>query len=190
MVSLMLQLQQQQQQQQQEQQQQQQYAEVIDGSEDWLRLMKAVFDFGSLRKLIESGRGKKGKSGNSAGNRALNGEIAADSDAEFHGDSENAPNFQFKFLFDAMNGAGGPTAYRLFVEELGADPKALRRCKALPDFGGIHPDPNLVYAGELVRIMGVNTPEKVTEETPHFAAAADGDCDRNMILGTVLFILF
>ena len=50
------------------------------------------------------------------------------------------------------------------------------------DFGGGHPDPNLTYAKELVHRMGLGktAPE---DEPPVFGAAADGDADRNMILG-------
>jgi len=47
---------------------------------------------------------------------------------------------------------------------------------ALEDFGGGHPDPNLVYAHELVDIL-------YGENAPDFGAASDGDGDRNMILG-------
>ena len=44
------------------------------------------------------------------------------------------------------------------------------------DFGGGHPDPNPVWASELVGIMtGPNAPD--------FGAASDGDGDRNMIIG-------
>lgn len=52
-----------------------------------------------------------------------------------------------------------------------------------PDFGGRHPDPNLVYAKELVDIMAVYDGDKAPTTTPVFAAACDGDADRNMILG-------
>jgi len=45
----------------------------------------------------------------------------------------------------------------------------------LPDFGGAHPDPNLVYAHELVELL-------YGSEAPDFGAASDGDGDRNMIL--------
>jgi hypothetical protein len=44
------------------------------------------------------------------------------------------------------------------------------------DFGGGHPDPNLTYAEELVKIM-------YADDAPVFGAASDGDGDRNMILG-------
>jgi phosphoglucomutase len=46
----------------------------------------------------------------------------------------------------------------------------------LPDFGGGHPDPNLVHARELVDLMN-------GDEPPAFGAASDGDGDRNMVLG-------
>jgi len=53
---------------------------------------------------------------------------------------------------------------------------------AQADFGGGHPDPNLTYAKKLVQVMGLGkTPP--TKEPPEFGAAADGDADRNMILG-------
>ena len=56
----------------------------------------------------------------------------------------------------------------------------LIRCNPLPDFGGIHPDPNLKYAEGLVeRMMAGGTA---------FGAANDGDGDRNMILGDGIFV--
>jgi phosphoglucomutase len=59
------------------------------------------------------------------------------------------------------------------------------RCEVLPDFGGGHPDPNLTYAADLVKKMGVF--EK-NESAPQFGAACDGDADRNMILGKGFFV--
>ena len=51
----------------------------------------------------------------------------------------------------------------------------------LPDFGGHHPDPNLVHAAELVlRMSGADAPD--------FGAACDGDGDRNLILGRDFFV--
>ena len=49
------------------------------------------------------------------------------------------------------------------------------------DFGGGHPDPNLTYAKELVSRMGLG--KNPNSDPPEFGAAADGDADRNMILG-------
>jgi phosphoglucomutase len=42
--------------------------------------------------------------------------------------------------------------------------------------------PNLTYAKELVAHMGLGKSES-EGEPPKFGAAADGDADRNMILG-------
>lgn len=50
------------------------------------------------------------------------------------------------------------------------------------DFGGGHPDPNLTYAKELVQRMGLGKTAPAVEP-PEFGAAADGDADRNMVLG-------
>ena len=55
------------------------------------------------------------------------------------------------------------------------------------DFGGGHPDPNLTYAKELVERMGLGKTSNV--EPPEFGAAADGDADRNMILGKRYYYL-
>lgn len=76
---------------------------------------------------------------------------------------------------DAMSGVMGPTVHRIFGEVLGVNPSHLIRCTPLPDFGGSHPDPNLVYAAELVTTMESGEYE--------FGVAFDGDGDRNMILG-------
>ncbi|HVT36481.1 MAG TPA: alpha-D-glucose phosphate-specific phosphoglucomutase, partial [Nevskiaceae bacterium] len=83
--------------------------------------------------------------------------------------------------FDAMHAVTGPYAQRIFVEQLGAPANSL--CNAIPleDFGGGHPDPNLIYAKPLVELM-------MGESAPDFGAASDGDGDRNMILGRGIFI--
>jgi phosphoglucomutase len=79
-------------------------------------------------------------------------------------------------LFDAMHGVTGPYAHRILEQELGAAPGTVLNGIPLEDFGGHHPDPNLVHAHDLVqRLSGANAPD--------FGAACDGDGDRNMILG-------
>ena len=50
----------------------------------------------------------------------------------------------FSMCFDGMHGVAGPYANKIFGEIFGV--KDLMRCNVLPDFGGGHPDPNLVYA--------------------------------------------
>ncbi|KAH0950242.1 hypothetical protein HN011_009188 [Eciton burchellii] len=87
----------------------------------------------------------------------------------------------FKILIDSMNGVTGPYVRRIFNAELGIDNTNLVNTKPLEDFGGLHPDPNLTYAKDLVNAM---------KEGPYdFGAAFDGDGDRNMILGKGAFFV-
>lgn len=87
----------------------------------------------------------------------------------------------FRIVFDAMNAVTGPYAIRILQDILGAPEGSVIRGQALPDFGGGHPDPNLVYAAELVALMQGLDP-------PDLGAASDGDGDRNMILGPHCFV--
>ncbi|ABN65289.1 phosphoglucomutase [Scheffersomyces stipitis CBS 6054] len=86
----------------------------------------------------------------------------------------------FKVLFDSLNGVTGPYGYKIFVEELGLPLNSIQNYHPLPDFGGLHPDPNLTYAHTLV--------ERVDKENIAFGAASDGDGDRNMIYGAGTFV--
>ena len=52
--------------------------------------------------------------------------------------------------FDGMHGVAGPYAHALFGTELGLSTSSLHNCIPSETFGGGHPDPNLVYAAELV----------------------------------------
>ncbi|MCS7031322.1 MAG: alpha-D-glucose phosphate-specific phosphoglucomutase [Gloeomargarita sp. SKYG116] len=90
-------------------------------------------------------------------------------------------NGRFRMCFDAMNAVTGPYAHRILEEMLGAPAGTVIRGTPLEDFGGGHPDPNLVYARELVDLM-------FKEDGPDFGAASDGDGDRNMILGRQCFV--
>ncbi|GAB4828743.1 Phosphoglucomutase-1 [Ancistrocladus abbreviatus] len=94
---------------------------------------------------------------------------------------------KFTFCYDALHGVAGAYAKRIFVEELGADEKSLLNCTPKEDFGGGHPDPNLTYAKELVERMGLGKSNSHVEP-PEFGAAADGDADRNMVLGKRFFV--
>lgn len=87
----------------------------------------------------------------------------------------------FTMKFDAMNAVTGPYALKIFEETLGAAKGSVMNAVPLPDFGGLHPDPNLVYARELVDIM-------YSDQAPDFGGANDGDGDRNMILGSHFFV--
>lgn len=86
----------------------------------------------------------------------------------------------FKLLFDALNGITGPYGHAIFVEELGLPESSIQNCVPKPDFGGLHPDPNLTYAHTLV--------SRVDNEGIAFGAASDGDGDRNMIYGAGTFV--
>jgi phosphoglucomutase len=87
----------------------------------------------------------------------------------------------FSMRFDAMNAVTGPYAYEILQTRLGAPAGTVLRGKPLPDFGGAHPDPNLVHATELVATMR-------GADAPDFGAASDGDGDRNMILGRDFYV--
>ena len=86
----------------------------------------------------------------------------------------------FKTLFDALHGVTGPYGVAIFEKELGLPGSTTQNCEPSPDFGGGHPDPNLVYAHSLV--------EAVDKNKIQFGAASDGDGDRNMIYGAKTFV--
>jgi len=99
----------------------------------------------------------------------------------------------FSILFDGMHGAGGLFAKRVLVEELGLPESSLMRCNPLPDFGKCHPDPNLTYASELVKKMGLKSDGSAdssidASSLPMLGAANDGDGDRNLIAGAGFFV--
>ena len=87
----------------------------------------------------------------------------------------------FRMRFDAMHAVTGPYAHEILERRLGAAPGTVIHGTPLPDFGGSHPDPNLVHARTLVE-------EMFSEAAPDFGAASDGDGDRNMILGRGFFV--
>lgn len=87
----------------------------------------------------------------------------------------------FTMRFDAMNAVTGPYALKIFEEILGASKGTVVHYIPLEDFGGLHPDPNLIYAKELVDLM-------YSDNAPDMGAANDGDGDRNMILGKKFFV--
>lgn len=86
-----------------------------------------------------------------------------------------------RVCFDAMHAVTGPYAQRILVEQLGAPTSSVMNATPLEDFGGGHPDPNLIYAKHLVELSNA-------ANSPDLLAASDGDGDRNMILGAGVFI--
>ena len=87
----------------------------------------------------------------------------------------------FRMRFDAMHAVTGPYAKEIFENRLGAPKGTARNSIPLPDFGGHHPDPNLVHAKHLYD-------EMMGPDAPDFGAASDGDGDRNLIIGKGIFI--
>lgn len=82
----------------------------------------------------------------------------------------------FRMAFDAMNAVTGPYATEILERRLGAPAGTVQRGEPLPDFGGGHPDPHPDHTPELTaRMFG--------DDPLDFAAASDGDGDRNMIMG-------
>ncbi|KAF4306368.1 Alpha-D-phosphohexomutase superfamily [Botryosphaeria dothidea] len=116
--------------------------EVIHSTEDYLTMLKSIFDFDLIRAFLKE-----------------------------HPD--------FKVLFDGLSGVTGSYAVDIFEKELGIK-NSTQNCVPKPDFGGHHPDPNLVYAKSLVDV--------VDSQGIHFGAASDGDGDRNMIYGANSFV--
>ncbi len=86
-----------------------------------------------------------------------------------------------RLAFDAMHAVTGPYAHAIFERELGAPAGTVRNGAPLPDFGGHHPDPNLVHAKDLLDLM-------MSPDAPDLGAASDGDGDRNLIIGRGIFI--
>jgi phosphoglucomutase len=87
----------------------------------------------------------------------------------------------FRIQFDAMHAITGPYGHAILEGALGAPKGSVVNGTPLPDFGGHHPDPNLVHAKELYDLM-------MSASGPDFGAASDGDGDRNLIIGKNQFV--
>lgn len=128
--------------------------EVFDSTESHIALLKTIFDFDSIKNLLDR------------------------------------PDFSM--VYDTMHGVNGPYAKKVFVDILGQPESSCMNAIPKNDFAGGHADPNLTYAKELVETMGLNRKgEKIDvggRVIPEFGAAADGDGDRNMILGKAFFV--
>ena len=83
---------------------------------------------------------------------------------------------KFRMCFGAMHAVTGSYAKEILENQLGAPLGTVINGQPLTDFGGGHPDPNLVHAHEMVaKLNGDNALD--------FGAASDGDGDRNMVYG-------
>jgi phosphoglucomutase len=87
----------------------------------------------------------------------------------------------FTLSFDAMSAVTGPYAREILERRLGFARGSVVNGDPLEDFGGHHPDPNIVHARALYdRMMGPDAPD--------FGAASDGDGDRNLVIGRGRFV--
>ena len=87
----------------------------------------------------------------------------------------------FRMRFDAMCAVTGPYAVEIIENRLGAGPGTVVNAQPLPDFGGMHPDPNPTWAHDLMNHM-------FAPDAPDFGAASDGDGDRHMVVGRRIYV--
>lgn len=87
----------------------------------------------------------------------------------------------FTMRFDAMCAVTGPYGIEVLENRLGAAKGTVTHGTPLPDFGGMHPDPNPTWAHELMD-------EMMGPDAPDFGAASDGDGDRNMVVGRGVYV--
>ena len=87
----------------------------------------------------------------------------------------------FRMRFDAMCAVTGPYGVEVLERRLGAAAGTCVNATPLPDFGGMHPDPNPTWAKALMD-------EMFSDSAPDFGAASDGDGDRNMVVGRGIYV--
>ena len=87
----------------------------------------------------------------------------------------------FRMRMDSMCAVTGPYAVEILENRLGAAKGTVTHETPLPDFGGMHPDPNPTWAHELMA-------EMMGPDAPDFGAASDGDGDRNLVVGRGIYV--
>jgi phosphoglucomutase len=87
----------------------------------------------------------------------------------------------FRMRMDSMCAVTGPYAMEILENRLGAAKGTCVNATPLPDFGGMHPDPNPTWAKALMD-------EMFSAAAPDFGAASDGDGDRNMVVGRGIYV--
>jgi phosphoglucomutase len=90
-------------------------------------------------------------------------------------------NGGFRMRMDSMCAVTGPYATAILEGVLGAAKGTVINGTPLPDFGGMHPDPNPTWAKALMD-------EMFGPGGPDFGAASDGDGDRNMVVGRGIYV--
>jgi phosphoglucomutase len=87
----------------------------------------------------------------------------------------------FRMRMDSMCAVTGPYAVEILENRLGSVKGTVVNGTPLPDFGGLHPDPNPTWAkGLMAEMFGDNPPD--------LGAASDGDGDRNMVVGAGIYV--
>lgn len=136
------------------------YAQVIDPVEDYLKLLRTIFDFASIKVRCTTALALPSFKGSMPGfmtspNLLAGGQVtqAAHASCDHVGIPKSGRTIgggqaflaraDFSFTFDGLSGVAGPYAHRILGRELGVPAAALVNCEPLPDFGGHHPDPNL-----------------------------------------------
>ena len=87
----------------------------------------------------------------------------------------------FTMRYDALNASSGPYAHYIFEKLLGAPVGTVVRGTPLPDFGGLHPEPNPVYAKDLCDLA-------YSDDAPDLCCASDGDSDRYLLVARHFYI--
>lgn len=82
----------------------------------------------------------------------------------------------FSMLYEGYSAITGIYAKDIFFNKLQVPLDNLLNIIPLEDFGGMHADPNPLYAKHLIDISK-------TDKSPNILFASDGDGDRNMIIG-------
>jgi phosphoglucomutase len=87
----------------------------------------------------------------------------------------------FTMRLDAMHAVTGPYGTAILEDALGAAAGTVVNGIPLEDFGKGHPDPNPIWAKDLMDLM-------LSDMSPDIGAASDGDGDRNMIVGRGAYV--
>jgi len=102
----------------------------------------------------------------------------------------------FRMRMDSMSAVTGPYAVELLERRLGAAAGTVVNAVPLPDFAGLHPDPNPTWAKALMdEMFGAVSADGGASDLgpsdlgpPDFGAASDGDGDRNMVVGAGIYV--
>ncbi|KAJ3330883.1 Phosphoglucomutase-2 [Blyttiomyces sp. JEL0837] len=133
--------------------------EVVDSVDDYVTLMKEIYDFNEIKNFFASNPSYT---------------VLMDS---MHG--VTGP-YAKRILVDELGLPATSVMNFVPLPDFGEHVAKILRDPTCSQYTGGHPDPNLTYAHDLV--------ERVEKEGISFGAASDGDGDRNMIIGKGVFV--